>query len=82
MKTLTVTAKGQLTLSKDVLDGMGIRPGSKVSVDILKNGKAVLTAVPSGDISEFFGILKHRGKKRLSIAKINEITAKGWAGEL
>ena len=29
MRTLTVTAKGQVTLRKDLLEHLGVRPGRK-----------------------------------------------------
>ena len=35
MRTLTVTAKGQVTLRKDVLEHLDVRPGEKISVDKL-----------------------------------------------
>jgi hypothetical protein len=30
MSTLTVTAKGQVTLRKDLLNHLGVRPGEKI----------------------------------------------------
>jgi AbrB family looped-hinge helix DNA binding protein len=35
MSTLTVTSKGQVTLRKDLLDHLGIRPGEKLVVQKL-----------------------------------------------
>ena len=34
MTTLTVTARGQVTFRKDVLQHLGIRPGDKIELDI------------------------------------------------
>jgi hypothetical protein len=31
MSTLTVTAKGQVTLRKDVLEHLGVHPGEKIT---------------------------------------------------
>ncbi|MGO7565492.1 AbrB/MazE/SpoVT family DNA-binding domain-containing protein, partial [Rhizobium johnstonii] len=35
MATLTLTAKGQVTLKKEVLQHLGVRPGDKIYVDLL-----------------------------------------------
>ena len=83
MSTLTVTAKGQVTLRKDVLEHLGVRPGEKISVDKLPDGRIEVKAVrPTGKISEAFGFLKGKRKGRsLSIDEMNEIVARGWAGK-
>jgi hypothetical protein len=82
MSTLKVTAKGQVTLKKDILNHIGVRPGETVAVSKLPSGTIeVRAARGSGRISDAFGILKHRGKRRLSIEKIGKIAADGWAGK-
>jgi len=49
MSTLTVTAKGQVTLRKDVLEHLGVHPGEKISVNKLPNGRIEVTAArPAG----------------------------------
>lgn len=82
MSELTITAKGQVTLRKDLLQHLGVRPGDKIAFDKLPNGKIEVKAVkPSGHISDVFGMFKKKGRRRLTIAEINEIAARGWAGE-
>jgi AbrB family looped-hinge helix DNA binding protein len=82
MTTLTVTAKGQVTLRKDVLQHLGIKPGDKIELDLLPDGRGVLKAArPTGTIKGFVGLLAGRTKKVASIEEINEATARGWAGE-
>jgi len=83
MSTLTVTAKGQVTLRKDLLEHLGVRPGEKVSVEKLPDGRVeVKAARPTGKISDVFGFLKRKRKGRtLSIEDMNEIIADGWAGK-
>jgi AbrB family looped-hinge helix DNA binding protein len=83
MSTLTVTAKGQVTLRKDLLEHLGVRPGEKITVDKLPDGRIeVKAARPTGKISDAFGFLKTKRKGRtLSIAEMNEIIARGWAGK-
>jgi len=83
MSTLTVTAKGQVTLRKDILSHLGVQPGETITVNKLPDGAIeVRAARPTGKISDAFGLLKHRGKKRhLSIEEIRRIAAEGWAGK-
>ena len=51
MVTLTVTARGQVTFRKDVLHHLGIKPGERIEVDKLPDGRVVLRAAkPSGTI--------------------------------
>jgi bifunctional DNA-binding transcriptional regulator/antitoxin component of YhaV-PrlF toxin-antitoxin module len=83
MSTLTVTAKGQVTLRKDLLEHLGVHPGDKISIEKLPGGRAEVKAVrPTGKISDAFGFLKAKRKGRsLSIEEMNEIIADGWAGK-
>jgi bifunctional DNA-binding transcriptional regulator/antitoxin component of YhaV-PrlF toxin-antitoxin module len=83
MSTLTVTLKGQVTLRKDVLEHLGVRPGEKISVDKLPGGRIEVKAFRSTrKISDAFGFLKAKRKGRsLSIDETNEIVARGWAGK-
>lgn len=81
MTTLTITAKGQVTLRKEVLHHLGVGPGQKVEVDLLPDGRAELRAAESeGSIEDFIGCGERPGTKPLSIEEINEITAQAWAG--
>ena len=84
MTTLTVTAKGQVTLRKDVLAHLGVQPGQKISVDKLPDGRIEVRAAPQtgGDISDLFGIAKRPGQPVLTLEDIDEAIRKGWAGQL
>jgi AbrB family looped-hinge helix DNA binding protein len=82
MSTLTVTAKGQVTLRKDVLEHLGVRPGEKITVNKLPDGRVeVKAARPTGKISDVFGLLKRKGGPSLTIEEMNKIAARGWAGK-
>jgi bifunctional DNA-binding transcriptional regulator/antitoxin component of YhaV-PrlF toxin-antitoxin module len=83
MSTLTITAKGQVTLRRDLLEHLGVHPGEKIVVDKLPDGRIELKAArPAGKISDLFGSLKAKRKGRsLSIGEVNEIIARGWAGK-
>ena len=82
MSILTVTAKGQVTLRKDVLEHLGVHPGEKIAVNKLPDGKIeVKAARPTGKISDVFGLLKQKGRPSLTIEEMNKIAARGWAGK-
>jgi AbrB family looped-hinge helix DNA binding protein len=83
MSTLTVTAKGQVTLRKDLLEHLGVHPGEKIAVEKLPDGRIeVRAARPTGKISDLFGSLKNKKKgPSLSIEEMNDVIARGWAGK-
>jgi len=81
MATLTVTAKGQITLKQELLRHLKVTPGQKVQVDKLPDGRlAVRPAPQKGSIAAFSGSLAKKGTPRLTIEEINEAIADGWAG--
>jgi looped-hinge helix DNA binding domain, AbrB family len=82
MTTLTVTERGQVTFRKDVLQHLGIRPGERIAVDKLPDGRVTLRAArPAGRIDSFLGLLAGKTKKVASLKEIDEAAAAGWAGK-
>ncbi len=82
MKTLTVTARGQVTFRKDVLQHLGVRPGEKIEFEKLPDGRIALRAArPTGKIDRFFGLLAGKTDKVATLEEINEAAAAGWAGK-
>ncbi len=79
--TLTITAKGQVTLRKELLRHLGVTPGEKIVIDFLPAGRAELRAAKSlASIDGFIGSLRRTASKRFSTEEIAEIAAQGWAG--
>jgi bifunctional DNA-binding transcriptional regulator/antitoxin component of YhaV-PrlF toxin-antitoxin module len=82
MATLTVTAKGQITLKQELLRHLNVAPGQKVEVDKLPDGRLALGAASRrGSIDRFIGSLEQKCGPRLSIAQIKKITEDAWAGK-
>jgi AbrB family looped-hinge helix DNA binding protein len=81
MSTLTVTAKGQVTLRKDILEHLGVAPGDKIVVDKLSKGRIEVKAAAIGNISDTFGLLKRKGGRSLSVEQMKRIAARAWAGK-
>ncbi|MGD9968400.1 MAG: AbrB/MazE/SpoVT family DNA-binding domain-containing protein [Hyphomonadaceae bacterium] len=82
MSKLTVTAKGQITLKKDILEHLGVATGAQVLVEKLPDGRIEVRAAPAGEITAAFGLLKRKGGRRLSIEQINEVARQGWSGRI
>ena len=85
MASLAVTAKGQVTLKRELLQHLGIKPGERIEFEKLPGGELKVRAVrPTGTIDNFFHALdgKVQLQKPLSIDEMNEIAAAGWAGQL
>ena len=54
MTTLTITAKGQVTLKQELLKHLGVGPGERVEADELRDGRILVrAAVQDGSISDF-----------------------------
>jgi len=82
MATLTVTARGQVTFRKEVLQHLGIEPGGRIELDLLPDGRASLRAArPAGTVDGFLGLLAGKTTKVATLDEIEEAAAKGWAGE-
>lgn len=82
MTTLVVTAKGQITLKRDLLKHIGIQQGQQVEIVKLPDGELRIKAKSETQpISSVFGLLKHKtAGKVATIEEINHAIAEGWAG--
>jgi bifunctional DNA-binding transcriptional regulator/antitoxin component of YhaV-PrlF toxin-antitoxin module len=80
--TLNVTSRGQVTFRKDVLQHLGIRPGERIELNKLPDGRVSLKAMrPSGKIDSFLGLLAGKTRKVATQDEINDAAASGWAGQ-
>ena len=78
---LTVTAKGQVTLRREVLEHLGVKPGDQLEVDLLPAGRVQARARPGKPISSIFGLLRDTTERPMTVEEINEASAAGWSGE-
>jgi len=75
---LTVTAKGQVTLRRSLLDHLGVRPGDKVGVTLLPDGRAEIAAAGTGhDIGALYGTLYRPGRRPVSLEEMQEAIEAG-----
>ena len=82
MTVLTVTSRGQVTFRRDVLLHLGIKPGDKIELDLLPDGRGLVKAARQpGTIDGFVGLLAGKTSKVATIDEINAAIEDGWAGK-
>ena len=79
--TLTVTAKGQISLCKEVLDHLRVGPGDKLDVDLLTGGRIRLRRRRGTSAASVFGMLARPGTPLLSVEEINQVSVSGWVDQ-
>lgn len=81
MAKLTITAKGQVTLRKELLRHLGVKPGQKIEANELPGGRIEIKAArPDGSIDDFIGLLAGKTSKVATLEELNEAATKAWAG--
>lgn len=79
---LTVTAKGQVTFRKEVLEHLGAGPGDQLEVEMLPSGRVEVRVAAKEGIEGFIGCLRSTRASPPSIDEMNEAISNGWAGKL
>ncbi len=75
---LTITAKGQVTLRQSVLKHLGIKPGHKVDVSLLPNGRVELRAAGTApNIKDLRGALRRPGQATVSLEDMQAAIEQG-----
>ena len=73
MAIVTTTSRGQVTLRKELLQHVGIKPGEKLEIDMLPGGEIRGRAVrKKGKIEDVFGMLTGKTDVKLTIEEMNE----------
>ena len=71
MKTAaTLTSKGQTTIPKEIRDGLGIKPGDRLSFTLMPDG-TVIMRVKRKSVMELAGVLHKKGRKSVSIDQLS-----------
>ena len=69
MSTATMTSKGQMTIPKEIRDGLDLKPQDQVHLTLLADGTVIMRA-KRRSVSELYGALYRRGRKPLSVARM------------
>jgi AbrB family looped-hinge helix DNA binding protein len=80
MATAAVTSKGQITIPAEVREDLGLKAGDRVLFIKGEKGEYILKT-KSGSIEDVRGMWRWTGTPA-TIEEINEVIAKGWAGQL
>ncbi len=54
----TMTSKGQIVVSKEIRDALGLKPGQKI-VEVLSGRTIFLVPVPKNPAEALLGMMKH-----------------------
>ena len=80
MAIVSTTSRGQVTLRKEILRHVGIKPGEKLEIELLPGGEFRGRAVrKKGSINDFMGCLAGKTNVKLTIEEINEAIAEAAA---
>lgn len=80
MTALTVTAKGQITLRRGLLQHLGIAPGQQLEVDKLAGGVLALHAKTQRGLESFVGCLPPPACA-LTLDELKALSRQSWAQE-
>lgn len=76
--SLTITAKGQVTLRQGVLAHLSAGPGQKVDVTLLPNGRVELRAADTAPaIARMRGALRRDGQRTATLAELQDAIERG-----
>ena len=66
----TLTSKGQTTIPKEIRDGLGMKPGDRITFTLLPDA-TVLMRVKSRSLPELAGMLHKKGRKPVPIEQLS-----------
>jgi len=66
----TLTSKGQTTIPKEIRDGLGLRPGDRMTFTLMPDGTVVLRA-KAKSIMDLAGLLRKKGRRPVAIERLS-----------
>ena len=66
----TLTSKGQTTIPKEIRDGLGMKPGDRISFTLMPDG-TVIMLVKRKSVMELAGVLHTKGRKSVPIEQLS-----------
>ena len=75
---LTVTAKGQVTMRRAVLDHLDVRPGDKIGVTLLPDGRVELRSNQTApSLTTLAGAMRRLGQHPISLEEMQDAIEAG-----
>jgi AbrB family looped-hinge helix DNA binding protein len=65
-----LTGKGRITIPKEIRDGLGMKPGDRMTFSLLRDG-TVLMRVKNKSITQLAGMLYKKERRPISIAQMS-----------
>ena len=66
----TLTSKGQTTIPKEIRDGLGMKPGDRMTFTLMSDATVVMR-VKNKSISDLAGTLYKRGRKPVPVEQLS-----------
>ena len=66
----TLTSKGQTTIPKEIRDGLGMKPGDRMTFTLMPD-TTVLMRVKSKSVTELAGTLQKKGRKPVPVRQLS-----------
>jgi len=66
----TLTSKGQTTIPKEIRDGLGMKPGDRMTFTLMPDS-TVIMRVKSKRVSNLAGMLRKKGRKALPVEQLS-----------
>jgi AbrB family looped-hinge helix DNA binding protein len=66
----TLTSKGQTTIPKEIRDGLGMKPGDRMTFTLMPDGTVVMR-VKRKSILDLAGVLRKKGRKQVSVEQMS-----------
>ncbi len=66
----TLTSKGQTTIPKEIREGLGIKPGDRITFTLMPDGTVSMRA-KTKSVMELAGMLHKKGRKPVPIEKLS-----------
>lgn len=70
MSFATMTTKGQTTIPKDIRDGLGLKPGDRMTFTLMPDGTVVMR-VKHRSLMSLAGSLHQKGRKAIPVEEMS-----------
>jgi antitoxin PrlF len=66
----TLTSKGQTTIPKEIRDGLGMKPGDRMTFTLMPDATVVMR-VKTKSVTELAGLLHKKGRKAIPVEQLS-----------